>query len=159
MLFHPFLPLLFDRLDLRADRTTLAAHGLPRAAAALAALAASGPRDGPLDPLERLLLALPDGIEPDPAPLAPAETALIEGLLRSVIAQWRRLGQTSPEGLRETFVRRRGVLERRAPDPPRLFVDKGPFDMLLDGLPWSLTQVALPWMALPLSVSWRERRD
>ena len=158
VLFHPYLPMLFERLELLADRRTLAPAALPRAAAALAALGEETPGTRPPEPLERLLLALPAGQEITAAALADRERELIESLIRSVIAQWSRLGQTSPAGLRAAFVRRTGVLNTEAA-APKLLVDEGPYDMLLDSLPWSLSPVALPWMPAPLNVIWRTRDD
>ncbi|WP_146746245.1 contractile injection system tape measure protein [Rhodovulum viride] len=159
VLFHPYLRMLFDRLGLIEARQ-IRADGLPRAAAVLAALAEAQPAQRLPDPLERLLLGLPDGARPEPCPtLAPAETALIDSLLRSVIGQWTRLGKTSPEGLRATFIRRRGLIGTDDRGAPRLTVAPGPFDMLLDGLPWALGPIRLPWMPEALSVIWRKDDD
>lgn len=159
VLFHPYLRMLFDRLGLIEARQ-IRADGLPRAAALLAALAEAAPAPRLPDPLERLLLGLPDGTRPEPCPtLAPAEIALIDSLIRSVIGQWTRLGKTSPEGLRATFIRRRGLIGTDARGAPRLTVAPGPFDMLLDGLPWALGPIRLPWMPEALSVIWRNADD
>ncbi|WP_133260431.1 contractile injection system tape measure protein [Rhodovulum sp. BSW8] len=159
VLFHPYLRMLFDRLGLIEARQ-IRADGLPRAAALLAALAEATPAPRLPDPLERLLLGLPDGTRPEPChTLAPAEIALIDSLIRSVIGQWTRLGKTSPEGLRATFIRRRGLIGTDARGAPRLTVAPGPFDMLLDGLPWALGPIRLPWMPEALSVIWRNADD
>ncbi|WP_108023563.1 contractile injection system tape measure protein [Rhodovulum kholense] len=159
VLFHPYLRMLFDRLGLIEARQ-IRADGLPRAAAVLAALAEAQPAQRLPDPLERLLLGMPEGARPEPCPtLAPAETALIDSLLRSVIGQWTRLGKTSPEGLRATFIRRRGLIGTDDRGAPRLTVAPGPFDMLLDGLPWALGPIRLPWMPEALSVIWRNADD
>lgn len=162
VLLHPFLKLLFDRLGLCDAAGAIGAAKLPAALSALhlldgRAVAAARAR-GP-DPLHRLLL----GLQPhDPAPLpGPPDhggKTLIEGLLRSVVAQWGRLGKTSPDGLRQTFLQRPGILHQGEAGL-RLDVTPGPFDMLLDGLPWSLNVVALPWMAAPLHVRWRHHDD
>ncbi|WP_132463082.1 contractile injection system tape measure protein [Rhodovulum marinum] len=156
VLFHPFLVLLFQRLDLLDDARRIRPGARLTARAALRALA--DPMPGPArltDPIERVLLGLPRGWvhpgTPDPAPPAPD---LTDSLTRAVIDRWGALGQTAPEGLRETFVRRTGTLTE-TDTGPRLAVDPGPFDMLLDRLPWGLSTVALPWMALPLTVEWR----
>ncbi|MGC9420651.1 MAG: contractile injection system tape measure protein, partial [Rhodovulum sp.] len=156
VLFHPFLVLLFQRLDLLDDARRLRPDALLMARAALRALADGAPDPArPTDPVERALLGLPPGWThpggPDPDPPDPG---LLDSLTRAVIDRWGALGQTAPEGLRETFVRRAGTLSETETGP-RLAVDPGPYDMLLDRLPWSLSTVALPWMALPLAVEWR----
>ncbi|TCM86118.1 contractile injection system tape measure protein [Rhodovulum steppense] len=156
ILFHPFLPLLFERLELLDASRAICPERLLLARAALQMLgdgASSEPR--PTDPVERLLLGLPpDWTHPGTEPEDRPDPDLVEGLTRSLTDRWSALGNTSPEGLRETFIRRSGIL-RHAEDGPRLAVDPGPFDMLLDRLPWSIGFVALPWMAQPCRVDWR----
>lgn len=158
VLFHPYLAMLFDRLEIRRDDRGLLPADKPRAIAALNWLVTgkAGPDTRP-DPLLRCLLGLPvPAVLPDAAELTPDATDLVDGLIAAVITQWGRLGKTSPDGLRAAFVLRDGLFD---PDPgaPRLTVNAGPYDMLLDGLPWAINLVALPWMDAPLSVKWRQR--
>ncbi len=153
-LFGPFLPRLFTALKL-TDGKTLTDPA--RAAAVLARLTGfEGPR--PPDPLERCLLALPPEVKLTWIDLDDADTTLTDSLLPAVIAHWGKLGQTSPEGLQEAFLRRDGTLTQDATGP-RLNVAPKPFDVLLDGLPWALSPMRLPWMPAPLFVSWRDRDD
>lgn len=156
VLFHPYYKLLFSRLQLLTAENELQPDQLGRARCVLAALAGEAAAAAPLDPLARVLLGLPDDATPPPlVPLTEDEEQLIEGLIRSVIAQWSTLGQTSPAGLQEAFIRRGGQLWVDATGA-HLRVDPGPFDVLLDSLPWSLdTVVALPWMPVPCHVMWR----
>ena len=172
VLFHPYLPVLFDRLGVAAEtraRTggrpvpSIVQDHLPRAHAALAALAArptpEAPDLRPLCALEKTLLGLDPGApSPSEAALSDAEIEMIEALLRAVVVNWTKLGQTSPDGLRATFVRRDGLL-RRGDAGPVLTVAPGPFDVLLDGLPWPLSLIRLPWMEKPLTVRWRSSDD
>ena len=157
ILLHPFLKMLFDRLDLLTrDGRAVKPERLPLALAALRDIDGRPGLRG-CDPLHRRLLALSPGMPaPDAATLDDAARDLIDGLLRSVIAQWGRLGQTSHAGLRETFLQRPGTL-RDEDGLTRLRVTPGPFDMLMDSLPWQLGIVKLPWMPLPCHVSWRDR--
>ncbi|WP_300019848.1 contractile injection system tape measure protein [uncultured Roseobacter sp.] len=156
VLFHPYYKLLFSRLQLLTEKNELQPDQLGRARSVLAALAGEAEATAPLDPLVCVLLGVPDGATPPPpVPLTEEEAQLIEGLIRSVIAQWSALGQTSPAGLQEAFIRRGGQLWIDATGA-HLRVDPGPFDVLLDSLPWSLdTVVALPWMPVPCHVMWR----
>ncbi len=74
-------------------------------------------------------------------------------LLEAVVQHWGKLGNTSPQGLREGFLQRQGKL---VPEPNRwhLVVEQRSIDVLLDSLPWSLTVVRLPWMESPLYIDW-----
>lgn len=156
VLLHPFYSLLFDRMKIEREGKALRADDLPRALGALQFLAGDARRQ---DPVHAVLLGVNAAL-PLPEPQVPDDSAqeLMTGLLRSVVDRWGRLGKTSPDGLRETFLRRTGSL-RFEMTGSRLRVAPGPFDMLLDSLPWAVGPVALPWMPLPCHVSWRENSD
>lgn len=159
VLLHPFLKLLFSRLELLlGPGDMIASDNLPRARAVLQMLSGSPASKRNFDPLVRLLLGMTDDMPPPAVvDLSDTDAALIDGLLRSVIAQWSKLGQTSPKGLQEAFLRRSGQI-RFDSAGAHLRVDPGPFDILLDGLPWAVdTTIALPWMTLPCHVSWRSQ--
>ncbi|MEP4958797.1 MAG: contractile injection system tape measure protein [Roseobacter sp.] len=156
VLLHPFYNLLFERMDISRDGKAIAADHIPRALGALLFL---GGATEAQDPMNRVLLGGEAGRQlPEPEHPDQATKDLMDGLLRSVVARWGRLGSTSPDGLRDTFLRRTGSL-RFDENGARLRVAPGPFDMLLDGLPWSISPVTLPWMPLPCYVSWREDND
>ncbi|WP_298918489.1 contractile injection system tape measure protein [uncultured Roseobacter sp.] len=157
ILFHPYYKMLFSRMDLLTSKDDLLPDQINRAAAVLNALAGVNDLPGPMDPLHRVLLGMPDGMEaPVPDELSAVELDLVDSLIRAVIDQWARLGQTSPAGLQEAFVRRGGSLHFDDTGA-HLRVDPGPFDVLLDGLPWSLgPTVALPWMSMPCHIRWRD---
>lgn len=161
VLFHPYIAMLFDRLEIRRDGTKIITEDLPLARAALGRLAQGDTGyGGATDPLYGCLLGRPSDADALPAHvLNPANHALIDGLIQSVIAQWGRLGNTSPDGLRSAFVQRGGVMDLDDPTQPKLTVNKGAYDMLLDGLPWAFNVIALPWMPAPLHVDWRQRDD
>lgn len=86
--------------------------------------------------------------------LLPREREAVDGLLAAMVAHWKVLGSTSVSGLRETFLQREGRLVRDK-ESWRLDVATGPYDMLLDHLPWGYGTVKLPWMAEVLHVQWR----
>ncbi|MGY6412326.1 MAG: contractile injection system tape measure protein [Alkalilacustris sp.] len=153
VLLAPHLRTLFQRGGVLAATGGLPPDRLGRALGLLELC--SGRPEGPADPLERVLLGLPPGQPLQPDPPDDDRAALVDGLLRAVVAQWGALGRTSPEGLREAFLRRDGDLTLEEGGAARLRVAAGPFDMLLDRLPWSVALVRLPWMAGPLHVRWR----
>ncbi|MGX9460839.1 contractile injection system tape measure protein [Shewanella sp. A14] len=86
--------------------------------------------------------------------LTDEEKDTAEGLLVGVIENWRALGNTSVDGLRQTFLQRDGVitLEKEA---WKLRIQPKAFDVLLDSLPWSFGVIKLPWMERVLHVEWR----
>ena len=105
-------------------------------------------------PLNKLLcgIALQAPIVPE-IEIMEQERELVEQMLTVVISHWTALGQTSIQGLRETFLQREGYLSRKE-DAWRLRVPKRTFDMLLDKLPWSISTIRLPWMKSILWVEW-----
>ena len=86
--------------------------------------------------------------------LTAEDMAMAEGLLAGVIQNWPSIGNTSLDGLRQTFLQREGVitLEKEA---WKLRIKPTAFDVLLDSLPWSFTVIKFPWMERVLHVEWR----
>lgn len=155
---------LFRMLDLLDGPRLRDARAASKAVRCLAWLAHG--HDDASEPeciLPKLLCGMPLG-EPLSAPaegptwLDTETRAVLDSLLGAVIAHWKTIGQTSPDGLRETFLRREGRLVREeaaAGTHWRLVVRPAPFDMLLDRLPWSYATIKLPWMQEALYVDWR----
>lgn len=86
--------------------------------------------------------------------ITPKERSAVDSLIRSIIEHWKILGNTSPEGLRTTFLQREGYLTLKD-DAWSLRVEERSFDMLLDRLPWSYAVIKHPWMTRMLYVKWR----
>jgi hypothetical protein len=93
------------------------------------------------EPIQRFLI-LPDPMKQE-----------CDQLLRAVIRNWNKLKETSPDGLREGFLRRKGKLTHDA-FGSRLRLEHMAHDVLLSFLPWGISVVRLPWMAEILSVEW-----
>jgi hypothetical protein len=85
--------------------------------------------------------------------LAEREREAAEQLLRSMIANWQTIAQSSIAALRETFLQREGRLESRD-DCWKLHVQRKTLDVLVDQIPWCFSVIRLPWMRLPLYVTW-----
>ena len=64
------------------------------------------------------------------------------------------LGNTTIQGLRETFLMREGLLKKQE-NSYELHVEEKTFDMLIDKIPWSYGLAKLPWMETPIHVTWR----
>jgi len=78
----------------------------------------------------------------------------VESLMTSAIGQWEILKRTSPDGLREGFLKRNGKLFMKR-ERMNLQIEASSIDMLLDHLPWNLSMIKLPWMHDILKVEWR----
>lgn len=159
VLLHPFLPRLLQGLGLAPPGTAtrpLSADSLQRALPLLHALATGHDE---LQEFElggaKLLLGLDPGRPLSFAlqPAGPAERAEAEALLDAAIGHWPALRGTGREGLRTSFLQRRGLL-RHGDGGPVLTLQSEPFDLLLNTLPWGLGLVKLPWMPAPLHVEW-----
>ncbi|WP_067487295.1 contractile injection system tape measure protein [Dickeya sp. CSL RW240] len=105
--------------------------------------------------LNKLLCGMPLNAPLPAMPVLNADTRdTVASLLDAVRQHWQALGHTSSAGLRQTFLQREGCLWRQA-DSWRLEVMPGPFDMLIDHLPWGFSTLKYPWMTHPLHVVWR----
>ena len=157
VLLHPHLPRLLKGCGLVDDAgRRISDAALPRACALLHALACGDVEASEHQlPLIKLLLGLP----PDhaltaaiPRPSA-ADREEIDALLAAVRSHWKALGNTSADGLRLSFLQRRGLL-RQAEGAWQIHMQAEGFDLLLELLPWSVSLVKLPWMPSPLMVEW-----
>lgn len=157
VLFRPHFATLFKHLGLIEDRKFGSFEDQVKATNLLIYLSHGQSLDLPKKHLflERILCGIPPWeILPEPETITPSEQELIDDMLRAVIGQWSALGTTSPEGLRESFIRRDGDIQE-TDESTILTVAPKAFDMLLDRLPWSISITKLAWMQKPLSVNWR----
>jgi hypothetical protein len=79
---------------------------------------------------------------------------IVDGLLNAVIQHWTVLGNTSIDGLRESFLQREGRLEEHE-EQYNLNVEQKAYDILLDHIPWSFHNIGLKWMEKNIVVEWR----
>ena len=157
-LVHPFLPAMFQRLDLLATggdgRQQLRGEQGARAVRLLHYLT-DGRSDAPEPalPLNKLLCGLPLDFPAPPVDLGQEELALCDQLLHAVIVNWPVIGAVSITALRATFLQREGRLQWRGADAT-LTVQRKTVDVLMRQLPWSMTVIRHPWMRQPLHVAW-----
>ncbi|QIE56041.1 hypothetical protein G5B40_11605 [Pikeienuella piscinae] len=155
VLLHPFLPRLFALSGL-TERTRFVTDDARAAAARLIHYLATGETQAeePVLHLPRILCAIPQETPILPVePLAPALIENADKLLHAALRHWTKLGRASPEGLRETFLIRAGVLAG-PPRRQRLRVETRGVDVLLGSLPWGLDPIRLPWLEAPIGVDW-----
>lgn len=82
------------------------------------------------------------------------ELALCAKLLASMLANWPALSTgTSPAGLQNTFMQRKGRLTFDG-DKWMLKVERKTLDVLVDQVPWSFRLIFHSWMPQPLYVEW-----
>jgi|GEM_PF-3066359 len=158
VLLNPFINLYFQRLKLMTPlRKFLSPEHAQRAAHYLQVLAtkdAASPEHELL--FNKLLCGLPldqpiiRSIDPKPE-----ELELANGLLKHFISQWKKMKNSSVDGLRGGFFIRKGKLTHAQTGKWILRVEQKPYDILLDSLPWSFNLIKLPCMEKPLYVEWR----
>jgi hypothetical protein len=157
VLLHPFLATFFGRLGLLDESDRFRDDDARMRAVLLAHHVATGAHEAP-EP-ETVLFKLLCGMAlSDPLPrrigVTDQEREEADQLLVNVIFHWKRLGRTSPAGLREGFLSRPGQLRARG-DQWRLIVEPRGVDVLLQELPWTLSHVKTPFMRSILVVDWR----
>jgi len=74
-------------------------------------------------------------------------------LLQVAIANWPKIGHTSVEGLRNSFLLRNGKLVQETGNWI-LYVERKGMDILMDSLPYTISVIKLPWMQKALYVQW-----
>lgn len=153
ILLHPFLPRFFEALGITDANQIVQAE---RALCLLHFLASGeGVAPEPALLLPKLLCNVPveAAVESD-VDLTASETDEAMALLQAVIGHWDALRNTTPDGLRGTFLIRPGKLSQRPDGDYLLQVESQSFDILLERLPWGIGVVKLPWMERMLWVEW-----
>jgi hypothetical protein len=104
--------------------------------------------------LEKILCGVPVGETIDTSIiLTKEEMAEGELLLQSVIEHWSVLKNTSVNGLRESFLKRDGLLTCKD-NGWLLQVERKTLDVLVDNIPWGFSTVLLPWNNYIISTEW-----
>jgi hypothetical protein len=76
-----------------------------------------------------------------------------DDVVSSAINNWKALRNTSSDGFRAAFLKRKGLLTQHEAHWA-LQVEKKTYDVLLPELPWSFSFIKLPWMDKPIEVEW-----
>lgn len=153
VLLHPFLPQMFEALGIAGDDELLR----PGEALRLLHYLATGDETAPEYELAlpKILCGLPPAsLAGEAGPFTDEESEESAALLSAVIRHWDALKNTSPDGLREAFLKRPGKLSFSSGEW-WLQIESNSFDILLDRLPWGFSMIRLPWMPSMLHVEWR----
>ena len=155
-MFKNYFKILFNQLNLLKKGIFVSDAAVIRAIHLLQYLAA-GEEGSPefLLPLNKLLCGW-DLEKPvfKEVGLAASEGSECELLLETVIDHWKALKKTSVEGLRNSFLMRKGILTNQ--EKNRLLrVESRGYDLLLDRLPWGISVIKWSWMQKALLVEWQ----
>jgi len=74
-------------------------------------------------------------------------------LLQSVIEHWKALKNTSITGLRESFLKRDGIITPKE-NGWLLQIERKTLDVLLDKIPWGFSTISLPWNRYIIFTEW-----
>jgi hypothetical protein len=154
IILHTFLVPFFDTLRLIENKKFLSEEALHKAVQLMGYLAT-----GEII-IEEQFLVLPKllcGMEIT----APVQKIIIsdeekqecDSLLKQVIEHWSVLKNTSPNGLRNNFLKREGKLTKGGLGW-QLDLEHKTWDILLAKLPWGYSLIKLPWMKEFLFVNW-----
>lgn len=155
VLVHPFVKTLFERLELLEDGLFKDTAAKERAVCLLHFLATGEETfDEPKLTLPKHLCGWPIGVPVNRfLPIDNREKEECDKVLQSVIKQWQSLKNTTPEGLRENFIKRDGKLKKEA-FGWSLYVERKTQDFLLDKMPWGFSKIKFKWMESVLTVNW-----
>jgi hypothetical protein len=155
ILLHPFLPALYDKLNLTEENKWMDESSRHKAVLVSEFLATGN------DEFEEFNLALNKilcGFDTDE--IVDTEMRLddeikteCQVLLNDIIAHWKVLKNTGIEGLRETFIQRSGKLSK-VDNGWLIQVEQKAVDILLSHLPWGIGLIKLPWMEKILYAEW-----
>ena len=156
VLIAPFYARYFDRLGMTEngqflDEATVirAVHLLQYIATGQAATAE------PLLVFNKILCGLPMTIPiPKGIEVTEEEKTLTQQMLMAILAHWKSLGTATIEGLRGGFLIRDGKLVWNQDGYWNLEVEKKAFDVLMQGLPWSISIVQFSWMEHRIQINW-----
>jgi len=155
VLTAPFQPHLFRILDMTANNTWKDAASSARAPHLLQWLV-DGSSDTP-EPalvLNKLLCGLPLSSPLDTHfEITEREQEVCTQLLQAMLASWTAIASSSVVALRETFLQREGKLLWEE-DRWNLQVQRRGVDVLIERIPWSISNIHQSWMTTNLHVAW-----
>lgn len=77
-------------------------------------------------------------------------------MLKAAVRHWSKLGQTTIDGFRGSFLIRNATLTAHS-DTFTLDAEEKAYDVLLDYIPWGFKLIKFAWMEKPIYVNWRNR--
>ena len=156
VILHPFLPNLFQKLNLYKDEVWKNKQSQHKAIL-LTQYLVTGQEiffENELV-LNKLMCGFPiESVINTKQKISRKEKETCKDLLIAVINHWNVLKGTSAEALRETFLQRAGKLSVSETRSSELWVEEKGLDILLESLPWGTGMIRTPWMEEFLMVYW-----
>lgn len=155
IILHPFFESLFDNLKLCKDKKWMDAEGQHKAVLVMQYLCTGSEEFWDSDLFFNKLYCgfNPDSVINTSIALTDNDKTQCDEMLAAVIGHWKKLGNTSIEGLRETFLRRNGKVVL-SDNELTLNVENSGVDILLEYLPWSIRIVKSPWLDKIINCYW-----
>lgn len=155
VLFHPYLPSLFEQLQLTLNGVWLSKESKKKGVQLLAYISTGL---GKCPEHKMLLFKFLCGLSgdvyvPSMIDLNSKEEEECKNLMKAVLNHWKVLGNVSLDGLREGFIERDGKLIKDKTQW-KLIVEQKAQDVLLQQLPWGIGTIKLPWMKEMIWVHW-----
>ncbi|HKZ65925.1 MAG TPA: contractile injection system tape measure protein [Chitinophagaceae bacterium] len=155
VILHPFLPALFEELQLIKDNHWVSEEAWQKAVL-ITGFLVTGEEEFPEFnlPLNKIICGIDlKSTLFSEISISAEVMAACEELLSQVIKHWSALKNTGIDSLRETFLKRNGKLTQ-VDNGWLLQVEQIGVDVLLNRLPWGMGIVKLPWMAEILHIEW-----
>lgn len=155
IILHPFLELLFSNLKLCEGKKWMNAMSQHKAVLVMQYLCTGSNEFWSSDLFFNKLYCgfSPDSVINTSIALTDEDKIHCDEMLTSVIGHWEKLGKTSVEGLRETFLLRNGKITL-SDNELTLNVENSGVDILLEYLPWSIRTVKSPWLDKIINCIW-----
>jgi len=166
-LISPYLPLLFNRLNLtekgkfKSTEAQIRAIFLIQYAVFGIASSQNETETTTIESpeteltLNKLLTGFPAETPiPGRYDLKKEETETVNSMLQGILANWDKLKNSSLSALREGFLQREGKLEEHV-NSFLLIVEEKSYDLLLDACPWNFRTIKFPWMQKVINIKWR----
>lgn len=107
--------------------------------------------------LNKIIVNWEGGPLPKKYALTENDKYVVDEMIFSGRTHWEKLRTSTNDTLRISFFERRGAIKpSNTPDSIRLEVESRPYDVLLDSLPWSISQLRLFNSEKRLEVKWRK---
>lgn len=155
VLFHPYLPALFERLRLTLKGEWISEESKEKGVQLLAYISTGLEKchEHKLLLFKYLCGLACDEYVPSIMELNAKEKEECKNLMKAVLDHWEVLKNTSLDGLREGFIDRDGKLILEETNW-KLIVEQKAQDLLLQKLPWGIGTIKLPWMEQMIWVHW-----
>ena len=155
ILIWPFLSTLFNKLGLLNGKSFMDDTSLQKAILVTQYVIFEGNENEESNlVLNKILCGVaPDFFVDTNIELNETEKSIAKSVLKAVTGNWEQLNKTSIFTLKETFLKREGIIQK-VDDNYKLIVEKKPFDMLLRTIPWNISMIQNSFMSFRLIVEW-----